>query len=373
MSAPTGATVPLVALTRQDAELIDELRGAFDAIVATGAYTLGEELERFEAEFAAYCGMAECIGTNDGTNALRMALEALGAGPGREVVTVPNTFVATVEAIAATGARPVLVDIDPVTRCMDPDCLAAAMTDSTAAVLPVHLYGRLAPMPEILAAAGSVPVIEDAAQAHGAELDGRRAGSFGAAAGFSFYPTKNLGAMGDGGAVVTNDRQLAEQVRSLRHHGSAADDANRHVRPGSTARLDNLQAAFLRIKLRHLDRWNDQRRAAAARYRTKLGDLSARLPADDSEAGRQVYHLFVVELADRDHVLRSLRESGVGAAVHYPTPIHLQPGWRELGYAEGAFPNAERAARSVLSLPLFPGISDAEIDQVVAALGDALS
>ena len=373
MSAATGAPVPLVALTRLDPELRDELRRAFDEIVATGAYTLGEELQRFEAEFAAHCGVAECVGTNDGTNALRLALEALGAGPGREVITVPHTFVATVEAIAATGARPVLVDIDPDTRCMDPERLAAAMTPETAAVVPVHLYGRPAPMGEIAAAAGSVPIVEDAAQAHGAELDGTRAGGFGAAASFSFYPTKNLGALGDGGAVVTDDADLAAQVRSLRHHGSAPDDANLHVRPGSTARLDNLQAALLRIKLRRLDRWNDQRRAAAARYREALAGLPVRLPPGDPEGGRQVFHLFVVELAGRDTVLRALRERGIGAAVHYPTPVHLQPAWRGLGYSEGDFPAAERAAASVLSLPLFPGITDEEIDLVAGALQEAVS
>jgi dTDP-4-amino-4,6-dideoxygalactose transaminase len=289
------------------------------------------------------------------------------------VVTVPHTFVATVEAIAATGAQPVLVDIDPVTRCMDPDRLAAVLTPRTAAIVPVHLYGRVAPMAAILEAAGSVPVVEDAAQAHGAEQDGRRAGSFGTAASFSFYPTKNLGAFGDGGAVVTNDPELADHVRSLRHHGSAPDDANRHVRPGSTARLDNLQAALLRVKLRRLDGWNDERRAAAARYRAALADLPLRLPAEDEPDGRQVYHVFAVEVEDRDRVLGALRESGVGAAVHYPTPVHLQPGWRNLGHAEGDFPAAERAARSVLSLPLFPGISEAEIDLVVTALQDAVA
>jgi dTDP-4-amino-4,6-dideoxygalactose transaminase len=373
MSAAIGATVPLVVLTRLDPDLVDELRRAFDAVVASGAFTLGEELERFEAEFADHCGVAECVGVSDGTNALRMALEALGTGPGREVITVPHTFVATVEAIAATGARPVLVDIDPLTRCMDPDRLAAAITPRTAAVVPVHLYGRPAPMPDILEAAGAVPVVEDAAQAHGAELDGRRAGGFGAAATFSFYPTKNLGALGDGGAVVTDDPELARQVRSLRHHGSAPDDANRHLRAGSTARLDNLQAALLRVKLRRLDGWNEERRAAAARYREALRGLPVELPPEDPENGRQVYHLFAVEVEHRDRVLRSLRERGVGAGVHYPTPVHLQPGWRALGHTEGDFPASERAARSVLSLPLFPGISDAEIDLVVAALQDAVS
>jgi len=372
MSSTTGARVPLVDLTRLDAELMDELRRAFDETVATGAFTLGDELERFEAEFASYCGAAHCVGASDGTNSLRMALEALGAGPGREVVTVPNTFVATVEAIAATGARPVLVDVDPETRNMDPERLAAAVTPSTAAVVPVHLYGRPAPMDELREAAGSAPLVEDAAQAHGAELGDRRTGGLGAAGSFSFYPTKNLGALGDGGAIVTDDAELAERVRSLRHHGAAPDDANRHLRPGSTARLDNLQAALLRPKLRRLDGWNDERRAAAALYRAALDGLPLRLPAEDDGA-RQVYHLFVVEVENRDLVLASLREGGIGAGVHYPTPIHLQPGWSGLGYAEGDFPAAERLAASVISLPVFPGIQEAEVERVAAALRDALA
>jgi dTDP-4-amino-4,6-dideoxygalactose transaminase len=373
MSAATGATVPLLALTRLDPDLLDELRRTFDEVVASGAFTLGEELERFEAEFAAHCGVAECVGASDGTNALRMALEALAAGPGREVITVPHTFVATVEAIAATGARPVLVDIDPLTRCMDPGRLAAAITPRTAAIVPVHLYGRLAPMAEILEAAGQVPVVEDAAQAHGAEQDGRRAGSFGAAASFSFYPTKNLGALGDGGAVVTGDPDLARAVRSLRHHGCTPDDANEHVRPGSTARLDNLQAALLSVKLRRLDAWNEERRAAAERYRRALADLPVRLPAEDEPGGRQVYHLFAVEVENRDAVREALRERGIAAGVHYPTPVHLQPAWSGLGYSAGDFPASERAAASVLSLPIFPGITGDEIELVIAALRDAVA
>ncbi len=372
MSQVLGRAVPLVDLSRLDPSILAEAQDAFERISSSGAFTFGEELEAFEAEFAEYCGTAHCVGVSDGTDALRLALIAAGAGPGREVVTVSHTFVATIEAIAATGARPVLVDIDPATRCIDPEGLEAAIGPATAAVLPVHLYGRPAPMGNIFAAAGDVPVIEDSAQAHGAELDGRRVGSFGTAAGFSFYPTKNLGAMGDGGAVVTDDSELAATVRSLRHHGSDPADANRHLRPGSTARLDNLQAALLRLKLPHLDAWNEARRQAAERYRDALADLPVVLPPGDPDGGRHVYHLFVVEVDDRDRVLAELRASGIGAGAHYPTPAHLQPGWTVLGYGQGSLPHTEAAAARCLTLPIFPGIADSEIDRVAEALAELL-
>jgi dTDP-4-amino-4,6-dideoxygalactose transaminase len=363
-------TVPFVDLGRAHAPLRGELSATFERICETGAFTLGAELDAFEAEFAAWCGASHCVGLSDGTEALRLALLALGAGPGREVVTVPSTFIATLEAIAATGARPVLADIDPATRCMDPARLADAVTDATAAVVPVHLYGRPAPMGEIRDACGDVPVLEDAAQAHGANLDGRRPGTLGAAAGFSFYPTKNLGALGDGGAVVTDDADVAAVVRSLRHHGSAAGDANDHVRIGATSRLDNLQAALLSVKLPHLDGWNRQRREAAALYRQALAELPVELPPEDPPGGEQVFHLFAVELDDRDRVRAALREAGIGAAVHYPRPAHLNPAWSDLGQ-RGDFPAAERFADRTLSLPMFPGIEEREIDQVAQALASA--
>jgi dTDP-4-amino-4,6-dideoxygalactose transaminase len=365
--------VPLVDLSRLNVEILAQAQEAFARLSRSGAFTFGEELEAFEAEFAEYCDAAHCVGVGDGTDALRLALVAMGVGPGSEVITVSHTFVATVEAIAATGADPVFVDVDPATRCMDPARLAAAITPRTAAVVAVHLYGRPAPMNDILAAAGDLPVLEDAAQSHGAELHGQRTGSLGAAAGFSFYPTKNLGAMGDGGAVVTDDPDLAAAVRSLRHHGADPQNANLHLRRGSTARLDNLQAALLRLKLPHLDSWNESRRAAAARYRTALADLPVGLPPADPKDGRHVYHLFVVEVDDRDRVLAEMREAGIGAAAHYPTPIHLQPAWRALGFPEGSLPYAEEAASRCLTLPLFPEIAEAEIDHVVETLADVLS
>ena len=362
------SSVPLVDLSRLDEELLSSAESVFGRLARSGTFTFGEELEAFEHEFATYCGRRECVGVSDGTNALRLALQALGAGPGTEVITVPHTFIATLEAIAMTGANPVLVDIDPTTRCIDPERLAAAIGPRTAAVIPVHLYGRPAQMEDILGVCGDVPVLEDAAQAHGASIGDRRIGSFGSAGAFSFYPTKNLGAMGDGGAVVCDDPELAGAVRSLRHHGSDPSDGNRHLRVGSTARLDSLQAAILRLKLRYLDAWNAQRRSAAELYRQALGGLPLELPSSDAPTTRQVYHLFVVELESRDEVLMALRERGIGAGVHYPTPAHLQPGWRHLHHRVGAFPASEAAARRVLSLPIFPGITEREIARVSEAL-----
>lgn len=349
----------------------NESKYALEAIqsgwIGTGAF-----IGQFEREFARLSQARAAIACANGTVALHLALLAMGLQPGDEVIVPSFTFAATANSVALTGATPVFVDIDPETRCMDPAQLTTAITPRTAAVLPVHLYGRPAPMDEIIAAASGVPVLEDAAQAHGAGLDGRRAGSLGAAAGFSFYPTKNLGAMGDGGAVVSGDPDLAAAVRSLRHHGCAPDDANSHLRAGSTARLDNLQAALLRLKLPHLDGWNDARRRAAERYRAALAGLPVGLPPADPPSGRHVYHLFSIEVEDRDRVLVGMREAGFGAAAHYPTPIHLQPAWQGLGYAKGSLPHTEAAAARCLSLPLFPGIEDEEIDRVVEAIAEIL-
>ncbi len=368
------ASIPLFDLARQWPELRDEAMEIFETIAGQGAFSLGTELAAFESEFAAYCGSAECIGVSNGTAAIELALRAAGVVAGARVITVPHTFIATLEAIAAIGAVPVLVDIDPETRCLDPRRLAEAIDGDVAAVVPVHLYGRPAPMDEILEITARVgaAVVEDTAQAHGATLGGRRAGSIGTAGAFSFYPTKNLGAFGDGGAVVTGDPELADAVRSLRHHGSAADDANLHVRIGGTERLDALQAAILRLKLARLDGENAQRREAAARYRELLADQPVVLPPGDPENGESVYHLFCVEVPERDRVLAELRADGVGAGAHYPTPAHLQPGWTWLGYERGDFPAAEHAAAHALSLPIFPGITEAEQERVADVLGRAI-
>lgn len=365
----------LFDLTRQWPALREDALRTFERIAAAGDFSLGSELVAFETEFAQYCETTHCVGVSNGTAALALALRALGAGPGREVVTVAHTFVGTVEAIAATGARPVLVDINPATRCMDAATLDAVLGPRTAAVIPVHLYGRPAPMESIGERCGpaGIPVLEDAAQAHGAVLSGHRIGSLGAAGCFSFYPTKPLGAMGDGGAVVTDDAEVAAAVRSLRHHGSAPGDANRHERVGGTERLDALQAALLRLKLARLDADNEERRRIAERYREALAGLPLDLPPHDAADERSVHHLFVVEVPERDRVREALRRDGINAGVHYPTPVHLQPAWRGLGYATGDLPATERAAARVLSLPIFPGLKDREVDRVASALRRALA
>ena len=352
--------VPFIDLARAHEPLQAELAATFERIAQSGEFTLAADLEQFESAFARYCGAAHCVGVSDGTEALRLALVALGAGPGREVVTVPNTFIATVEAIAATGAAPVLVDIDPATRCMDPARVAAAVGPKTAAIVPVHLYGAAAPIDEIRAAAPDVAILEDAAQAHGYPVRAT-------AAAFSFYPTKNLGALGDGGAVVTDDADMAAAVRSMRHHGCTPEDSNDHVRVGATSRLDNLQAALLSVKLPHLDGWNEQRREAAARYRDALAGLPVGLPLEDG-----VFHLFAIELDERDRVREALRDAGIGNGIHYRRPVHLNSAWSELG-ARGDYPAAERLAERTLSLPMFPGITAEEIDQVAEALRAQMS
>ena len=365
--------LPLFDLARQWPSLRDEVLDAVERVAAAGAFSLGAELEAFESEYATFCGSTHCVGLANGTTAIELALRAVGAGPGTDVITVSHTFVATVEAIRATGARPVLVDVDPETRCMDPARLEEALTPDTAAVVPVHLYGRPAPLEAIAAKCQGIPIVEDTAQAHGAMLDGRRLGTFGAAGCFSFYPTTNLGAMGDGGAVVTDDEEVAAMVRSLRHHGSDPADANRHLHVGRTERLDNLQAAILRIKLRTLDADNDHRRWAADQYRERLAGLPLQLPPQDPQNGTSVHHLFVIEVDDRDRVREGLRERGVLAGIHYPTPVHMQPAWRDLGYAEGDLPVTERLAGRILSLPIFPGIEEAEVVRVVDAVAASLA
>jgi len=354
------SAVPFIDLGRAHEPLRAELAATFERIAQNGEFTLAADLDQFESAFARYCGMAHCVGVSDGTEALRLALVALGAGPGREVVTVPSTFIATVEAIAATGATPVLVDIDPATRCMDPAGVADAVSRKTAAIVPVHLYGGAAPIDEIRTAATDVAILEDAAQAHGHAVRG-------AAAAFSFYPTKNLGALGDGGAVVTDDGDVAAAVRSMRHHGCTPDDSNDHVRVGATSRLDNLQAALLSVKLPHLDGWNEQRREAAACYRDALAGLPVELPPENG-----VFHLFAIELDDRDRVREALRDAGIGTGVHYPRPAHLHPAWSHLG-AHGDYPVAERLAERTLSLPMFPGITAEEIERVAGALRAQMS
>ena len=345
-------------------------------MLRSGRYVGGEEVAAFEAEFAAFCGARHGVAIGNGTDALRFALLAAGVGTGDEVVTTPFTFIGTTEAISQCGARFVLADIEPGTFTIDPKAVERALTPRTKAILPVHLYGQCADMQAIgaLAAGRRLAVIEDACQAHGAALDGRRAGTFGTAAAFSFYPTKNLGGFGEGGFVTTGDDAIAARVQRLRDHGQSAKYL--HAEEGYNGRLDALQCALLRVKLKRLEAWNTRRRAVAARYRAALGPLEAkglvRLPVE-RPGGTHVYHQFAVRVpAGRDAVRARLLEAGVETGVHYPIPLHRQPCYAGLGLDEGSFPESERAAREVLTLPIYPHLGDAQVDRVVSALGRAL-
>ncbi|GIW05776.1 MAG: glutamine--scyllo-inositol aminotransferase [Dehalococcoidia bacterium] len=345
----------------------EEIDGAIHAALESGRYILGEQVAAFEAEFAAYIGAAYAVGCGSGTEALRLALGALGIGPGDEVITVGHTAVATVAAIELAGATPVLVDIDPVHATLDPARIEAACTARTKAILPVHLYGQPADLTAILAVAArhGLRVVEDCAQAHGACWDGRRVGAFGDAACFSFYPTKNLGAIGDGGMVVTNDPAVANEARLLREYGWAERYVSHRV--GWNSRLDELQAAVLRVKLRHLDADNARRRAIADRYDRELDGLGFALPARRPGA-THVFHLYVIRHPERDRLLEFCRRHGVSPGIHYPVPVHLQPAYRGRMAGADRLPETERAAREVLSLPMYPELTDDEVSTVTAVL-----
>ncbi len=344
------------------------LRAAFDRVLASGWYILGREVEAFEQAFAAYCGAAYCVGVSNGLEALHLVLRAWGIGPGDEVIVPANTFVATWLAVSHVGARP--VPVEPVVGGfnIDPARIEQAITPRTRAILPVHLYGEVAAMDEINAIAErhGLRVLEDAAQAHGACYEGRRAGTLGDAAGFSFYPGKNLGALGDGGAVVTGDADLAARLRMLRNYGSEVK--YHHAVAGYNARLDDLQAAFLSAKLPRLDADNAHRRALAARYRTQLEGVPGIVLPPEAVGGQSAWHLHVVRSERRDALAEWLRRHGIGTMVHYPVPPHLQPAYAPLGLAAGCFPLTERLHREVLSLPLGPALPLEAVDTVAAAV-----
>jgi len=358
------------------ARIRPELEAAIARVLDRDWYILGPEVEAFEAELAAYLGVERAVGVGNGTDAITLTLRALGIGPGDEVITTSFTAAPTVAAILATGATPVMADVDSVSRTLDPTAAASMVTPRTRALMPVHLYGQPAAMAEFrdLAARHGLALIEDAAQAHGAEYHGRKAGSLGDAACFSFYPTKNLGALGDGGAVVTNDAALAERLRRLRHLGQSARYV--HEEPAGHSRLDELQAALLRVKLAHLDEWTAERQALAARYGKLLPagvEKGLRLPHEPAGT-RCCWHQYVVEVAERarDAFRSCLREAGVGSDVHYPTPVHLQPGYARWGGGPGSLPVSERLARTVVSLPMFVGLTETEQGRVAEAVQAAL-
>jgi len=354
-------------LKAQYESLRDEILPALDRVCHNAAFILGDEVAAFEAEFAAYCEVKHCVAVNSGTSALHLALLGVSAGEGDEVITTPNTFIATAEAISYVGARPVFVDIDPATANIDPRGIEAAITARTRAIVPVHLYGRPADLDPILAVAErhSIPVVEDACQAHGARYRGRRVGGIGQAAAFSFYPGKNLGAYGEGGALTTNDDRLAELAHVLRQHGEPTRYF--HDMVGYNYRMDGFQGAVLRVKLRHLAAWTAQRQALVRRYRERLAGARLATPADNPH-DEAVHHLFVVYLDDRDAVRATLQARGIETAIHYPRPVHLQRAYAELGYAPGSLPHAERACARVLSLPLFPEMTLTQVDYVATTL-----
>ena len=359
--------IPVIDLKAQYESIRAELDEVVSRVLSTGAFILGGEVTAFEKEFAEYCGASESIGVASGTEALQLALLACGIQAGDEVIAPSHTAVATVAAIEMVGARPVLVDIDSARYTLDPELVSHAVTPRTRAIIPVHLYGCPADLNPILELARerNIFVIEDGSQAHGAVYHGRKVGAWGDIAAFSFYPTKNLGAFGDGGAVVTNSSQLAEKVRLLRQYGWR----ERYVSEikGMNSRLDELQAAILRVKLRYLEEWNSRRRQLVGLYQAHLADSGISLPFEPQDCGH-VYHQFVIRHPKRDDLREFLGSRGIHSLVHYPVPVHLQPAYADLGCEKGSLPNTEKAANEVLSLPLYPEMTEAQVERVAECL-----
>lgn len=368
-AVPALPDVPLMRVGIADPQKLEDLLGTIREIVLAGAFTLGEHVEGFEREFAAYCETRHAIGVSSGTEAIALALRALEIGPGDEVIVPSNSFIATAEAVSAVGARPRLVDVHPQTQLLTADIVAGAIGPRTRCVIPVHLFGATVDMKPLMVVArdAGIAVIEDTCQAHGARYHGRRAGTIGDFGCFSFYPTKNLGAWGDGGAVVTADDRLADRVRMLRSHGERT--RYRHEVVGTTARLDAIQAAVLRVKLADLDAANDERRRLGARFREALEGMPLTLQRPPFARADHVYHLFVVRTRERDGLRAHLREAGIATAIHYPTPIHRTPAYAHVGLGAGSLPVTEAIADQLCTLPLFPGMTDAEADRIIEAVG----
>lgn len=360
--------IPLVDLQWQHEIIATQVIEGWQRVVASAEYVLGSEVSKFEEEFASFSDVRHCVGVGNGTDAIELALRAVDVRHGDEVIVPANSFIATALAVVRAGGLPVLVDCDPQSYVLDLACVEKALTKRTRAIVPVHLYGQMAPMKALCSLAESygVDVIEDAAQAHGAAQDGSSPGTFGALAATSFYPGKNLGGYGDGGAVLTNSDELAARVRALRNYGSVAKYD--HPRVGFNSRLDALQAVVLRAKLTHLSAWNDHRGVLASRY-TALLAVEPRIHLPTVLPGnRHVWHLFVIRVTDRDRVLSGLRDRGIAAGIHYPRPIHLHDAFKYLGLVNGAFPHSEVIAETVVSLPLFPGMTELAQERVVSAL-----
>ena len=364
--------IPFLDLKAQYASIADEIDAAIAGVVQRADFILGDEVTAFESQFAEYLGVKQVVGVASGLAALEMALRAYDIGPGDEVITPANTFIATVLSIVAVGARPVLVDMDPKTHNIDPAAIEAAITSRTRVLMPVHLFGQPADLDPILAIARrhNLLVIEDAAQAHGARYKGKRVGGFGHAAAFSFYPGKNLGAYGDGGAIATNDEKIAEKLRQLRNYGQRVKYY--HEVMGTNSRLDTIQAAVLRVKLGYLDQWNAGRRKHAAKYNKELSALPVGLVRTLSTV-EHVHHLYVVEVEDRKRVQAELQNRGISTGIHYPVPVHLQKASASLGYKAGSFPHTERAAERILSLPMFAELTEEQVEHVIESLTAVVS
>ena len=361
--------IPFVTFLPMEKELHRELREASERVFARSWYIGGAEDEAFEKAFAAYCGTKYCVGVGNGLDALMLILKALGIGEGDEVIVPSHTYIATALAVTYAGAKPVFAEPDPRTFNLNPELIETAVTEKTKAVIPVHLYGQVCDMDPIMEVSKKhgLKVVEDCAQAHGATYRGRKAGTFGDAAGFSFYPGKNLGALGDAGAVVTDDPELAEKVRALGNYGS--DYKYHHIYRGHNSRLDELQAAFLLAKLPHLDRMNEDRRRTAAKYTAEIRNPKVTVPYVMPEC-EPVWHIFGIRCAERDALERHLNGKGIGTNRHYPIPMHLQECYRDLGFGKGAFPVAEEISATELSIPMYYGMTDEEIQYVADAINE---
>jgi len=364
---PTGRRVPIIDLGKEYAELRSELDPAISEVLLSGSYILGKKTEQLERQIASYCGARHAIGVNSGTDAITIALRALDIGPGDEVLVPSMSFIATAEPVALLGARPVFVDIDLTTYAIDPASVAAKITAKTKALIVVHLYGQPADLRPLLdiTQKHKLALIEDMAQAIGSEYEGKKVGSFGTIACVSFFPTKNLGAYGDGGAVLTPDDRLAQRIRRLRNHGAAVK--YHHEEVGYNSRLDELQAAILSIKLNYLDRWNDKRRQLAADYSRRLAGLPITLP-QEAASRKHIYHLYSIRAAKRDALRQFLEQRQIATGLHYPMPLHLQPAFSGLGGRKGEFPNGERLAAETLSLPLYPQMEKGDVEYVAEAV-----
>jgi len=359
--------IPFLDLKAQYQNMREQVLSSIEQVLESCEFILGPNVSAFEQEIAEYLGVKHAIGVGNGTDALVLILDALGIGPGDEVITTPYTFFATAECVSRLGAKPVFVDINPITLTIDPEKLEQAITSRTKAVIPVHIFGRAADMPRIMdiASRHHLFVVEDACQSIGGEIQGKKLGTFGNAGAFSFFPTKNLGAYGDGGLVVTDDDELAERVRMLRAHGSKVKYHNELI--GYNSRLDEMQAAVLRVKLRHLNEWNSRRRQIALEYNKLLKDLPLQLP-DPGEKGEHVFHLYTILTDNREELRAYLKSRGVETGVYYPTPLHLQPAYADLGYRVGDFPVSESACERNISLPMYPELTDEQIHYAAQAV-----